>query len=58
MDWKEKITKAMKDLQDACNENPNWADCKDCPFRIYCDSMRIVRNVARDLRKIEDEESF
>jgi hypothetical protein len=45
MDWKEKMTEAMKNLQNACNENPNWADCKDCPFRIYCDSMEADWNI-------------
>ena len=45
MDWKEKMIKAMKDLQDACNENPNWADCKDCPFRDYCDSIEMEYDI-------------
>ncbi len=45
MDWKEKMIKAMKDLQDACNSTPSWANCKDCPFYDYCNSIKIKYDI-------------
>ena len=45
MDWKEKMAEAMKNLQDACNMNTEWAKCNECPFYTYCDSIEADWNI-------------
>ena len=37
--WQKRMIEAMKNLQDACNLNTEWTNCKKCPFRNYCDSI-------------------
>lgn len=39
MDWKEKMTEAMKLIVEACKENPNWTNCKYCPFDSHCTAI-------------------
>lgn len=48
MDWKEKMIEAMKNLQDACNMNDEWAKCNECPFRAYCDSIEVDYDITPD----------
>jgi acetyl-CoA carboxylase beta subunit len=40
-EWQKKMIEAMKNLQDACNMNDEWAKCNECPFRAYCDSIEL-----------------
>lgn len=39
MDWTEKMAKAIRDLQNACNENDEWRGCWECPFKKFCDIL-------------------
>lgn len=44
MDWKERITKGMKTIKEACEEvcgdEATWDNCYHCPFFACCNAMR------------------
>lgn len=52
MDWKERITKGMKAIkeacEEACEENAPWDNCYHCPFLAYCNAMGHEGLVAPD----------
>ncbi len=37
MDWKEEMKMGMLMIQSACQNNPEWNDCQECPFDKFCD---------------------
>ena len=39
MGWKEKMTAGMQMIADACGENGEWNECKNCPFDKFCTAL-------------------
>lgn len=39
MDFTETIREGMKLIMQGCKMNPNWNDCRKCPFTTLCDSI-------------------
>lgn len=52
-EWQKKMIEAMKNLQDACNLNTEWENCKKCPFRNYCDSIETDYDITPGSDKFE-----
>lgn len=39
MDWKEEMQMGMLMIQSACQKNPEWGKCYECPFDEFCDAI-------------------
>ena len=39
MDWKEKIKQGMILITEGCQQQREWTECQNCPFRNYCDTI-------------------
>ena len=39
MAWTQKISAGMALIVEGCKENPDWRQCKFCPFDVMCTSI-------------------
>jgi hypothetical protein len=56
MDWKEEMKMGMLMIQSACQKNPIWNDCHECPFDEFCDYIYVETSQFPDEWNLESED--